>query len=150
MKKQGSPRVFKIHEAAQNESMAVAWFEARRWPNGRYCPHCGSTNTVKVGRPQPYRCKEKGCRKHFSCKTGTLMQSSKLPVKKWLHAVHLMSINRNGLSSIQLGHELGIEQETAWRLGHKIRKAWNQNTVLRGGQRKSQTPSGNFSGYSKS
>ncbi len=24
------------------------WFEARRWPEGSHCPHCGSTEAVEA------------------------------------------------------------------------------------------------------
>ena len=85
---------------------------------------------AEVSKPQPYRCREKECRKHFSAKTDTVMQSSKLPVRKWLYAMYLMSVSKKGMSSLQLAQELGIAQEAAWRLGHKIRKAWNQGALF--------------------
>ena len=113
-----------------NEEAAIKWFEAIRWKDGRFCPHCGSTKTSLSKKPQPYRCKEKKCRKHFSIKTGVLMQSSNLGMHKWLFAMYLMSISKNGLSSIQLGEKLGIAQEAAWRLGHKIRKSWNRDAIF--------------------
>ncbi len=62
------------------------------------------------------------------------MQSSKLAFKKWLYAIYLMSVSKNGLSSLQLARELGIAQEAAWRLGHKIREAWNQEAILLSGE----------------
>lgn len=116
-----------------DEDAAVAWFEKMRWPDGvRYCPHCASTNVavVKSKRPQPYRCREKECRKSFSAKVGSVLHSSKLPVRDWLYAMYLMSISKKGLSSLQLAHELHISQEAAWRLGHKIREAWNQGALF--------------------
>jgi len=111
-----------------DEESAVAWFESVRWKDGRFCPHCGSVRTAEAKKPQPYRCKD--CRKHFSCRTGTIVQSAKLMVKKWLYAMYLMSVSRKGVSSLQLGRELGIAQEAAWRLGHKIRTAWNQGGLF--------------------
>ena len=76
----------------------------------------------------PYRCR--ACRKHFSVKVGSLMQDSKLSVWQWLYAMYLMSVSKKGLSSMQLGRELGISQESAWRLGHKIRQAWNRGSLF--------------------
>ncbi len=128
MKKQNTLSTFQFHEMFPDEPSALAWFESVRWKDGRFCPHCGSTETVECKKPQPYRCKD--CRKHFSCKTGSIMQSSKLPVKKWLYAMYLMSVSRKGVSSLQLARELGIAQEAAWRLGHKIRAAWNQGGLF--------------------
>ena len=128
MKTQDTLSTYQFHEMFPNEETAVAWFEKMRWPEGRYCPHCGSVDIVECAKPQPYRCRN--CRKHFSARTGTVMQSSKLPVKKWLYAMYLISISKKGLSSLQLARELGIAPEAAWRLGHKIREAWNQDALF--------------------
>ena len=130
MKRQDTLSSFQFQELVPDEAAAVAWFEAKRWSNGLHCPSCGGVDTVAVknAKPMPYRCK--ACRQHFSVKTGTVMQSSKLPVRKWLYAMYLMSVSKKGLSSLQLARELGIAQEAAWRLGHKIREAWNQDAVL--------------------
>ena len=58
------------------------------------------------------------------------MQSSNLPIRKWLYAMYLISVSKKGLSSMQLARELGIAQEAAWRLGHKIRESWNQDALF--------------------
>ncbi len=59
-----------------DDTAAERWFEAQRWPQGRFCPDCGSTNTavVKTRRPMPYRCRD--CRAHFSVRKGTTADSS--------------------------------------------------------------------------
>lgn len=130
MKMQDTLSAYQFHELFPDEESAVAWFESTRWPDGRYCPHCGSVDIAECAKPQPYRCRD--CRKHFSARTGTAMQSSKLPVEKWLYAMYLISVSKKGLSSLQLARALGIAQEAAWRLGHKIRQAWNQGAPLGG------------------
>ena len=130
MKTQDTLSTFGFHEMFPDEAAAVNWFADVRWPDGKCCPECGSINVVDVknAKPMPYRCRD--CRKHFSVKTGTVMQSSKLPVRKWLYAMYLMSVSKKGLSSLQLARELNIAQEAAWRLGHKIREAWNQGALF--------------------
>ena len=130
MKRQDTLSAYQFHEMFPDEASAVTWFESVRWPESKHCPHCGSENIadVKSRKPQPYRCRT--CRKHFSARTGTVMQSSHLPVRKWLYAMYLMSVSRKGLSSLQLARELSIAQEAAWRLGHKIREAWNDGALF--------------------
>ena len=61
-----------------DDAVAERWFTKVRWPDGAHCPHCGSTNTQDgtKHKTMPYRCRD--CRKWFSVKTGTVMQSSKL------------------------------------------------------------------------
>jgi len=107
-----------------DEASARMWFEEIRWPNGRTCPHCASTETNPVPNenPMPYHCK--ACRQYFSVKTGTVMASSNLKLRKWVIGFYLMSTNLKGVSSMKLHRDLKITQKTAWMMAQKIRQAW--------------------------
>ena len=107
-----------------SEDSAREWFETARWPEGRRCPHCQSerTKVVKSGKPMPYHCTD--CREYFSVKTGTVMQSSKLPLRKWVIGIYLMSTSLKGVSSMKLHRDLGVTQKTAWMMAQKIREGW--------------------------
>ena len=107
-----------------DEAVAIAWFEDVRWGDERFCGHCGSTRTRAVpnAKPMPYWCSD--CRKYFSIKTGTPMQSSKLPLQKWVIAMYLMSTSLKGVSSMKMHRDIGITQKHAWHLIHRIREAW--------------------------
>ena len=67
----------------------------------------------------PYR--RRGCRKHFSVMSRTLMHASKLGAQTWLLAIFLIVANPKGRSSVQLAADLGVTQQTAWHLAHRIR-----------------------------
>ena len=115
---------FKFLEQFSTEKKAVAFFEKSRWTAGRYCPFCGSVNTYpRKSKQFFYICRESGCRKQFSCKTNTVMQSSKLPVKMWLYAMYKVSVARKGISSLQLAKQLGITQKSAWFMLQRIKEA---------------------------
>ena len=120
--------VFELFERFPDEASARQWFEGVRWANGRYCGHCGSTNTREVPRekPMPYWCTD--CRKYFSVKVGTPMQSSKLPLRKWVVAMYMMSTSLKGVSSMKVYRELGVSQPTAWFMIHRIREAWDTDS----------------------
>ena len=111
------------------EASARAWFESIRWADGRMCPHCASTETKPVpnDNPMPYHCSV--CRKYFSVKTGTVMQSSNLPLRKWVIGFYLLSTNLKGVSSMKLHRDLKVTQKTAWMMAQRIRQAWNMNQV---------------------
>ena len=113
-----------VKEMFPDEAAAVAWFERIRWPNGRQCPHCGSDRvSVKpTGKPMPYRCRD--CRQHFSVKTGSVMQDSNLPLRKWALGIFLMSTSLEGVSSMKLHRDLGITQKTASTMERRIRQGW--------------------------
>ena len=126
--------LYQFQQLFPDEAAAVAFFEDRRWRGSPACPHCQSANVrrTKNSKPMPWRCRD--CRKHFSVRTGTVLAESRLPLHKWLVAVHFYHTARKGLSSIQLAKELGVTQKTAWFLGHRIRKAMAQNGGLLAGE----------------
>ncbi len=70
-----------------------------------------------------YRCREKGCAKRFSAKTGTVMEGSKLGFQTWMVATLLLSTNPKSVSSMQLHRDLNINQRSAWFLAHRLRVA---------------------------
>ena len=98
------------------------WFIEQRWANGIACPHCGDTNVATIAnrKPMPFRCR--GCRKHFSVKTGTVLHSSNIPLNKWAIAFYLYMTNLKGVSSMKLHRDLGISQKSAWHMAHRIRE----------------------------
>jgi transposase-like protein len=63
------------------------------------------------------------CRDKFTCRTGTVMERSHIPVHKWLLAIHLLSASKKGMSSHQLHRMLGVTYKSAWFLSHRIREA---------------------------
>lgn len=114
-----------LMQAYPTEAAAEQWFVKARWPKKITCPSCDSDNVnAKVSHPtMPYRCR--ACRRHFSVKTGTVMQSSNLSYMKWLLALYLLISNPKGISALQLSKHLEVDYKTAWHLSHRIREAWN-------------------------
>jgi transposase-like protein len=100
--------------------------ESVRWPDGPVCPHCGVIDnahriTGKSARPGLWFCAE--CRQQFTVTVGTLFERSKVPLNKWLLAVHLMSSSKKGISAHQMHRMLGVTYKTAWFMAHRIREA---------------------------
>lgn len=112
-----------LFELFPDEDAAQAWFEEVRWPNGRACTRCNGSNIAEVpnAKPMPYWCTD--CRQYFSVKLGTVMESSKLPLRTWAIAFYQILTNLKGVSSMKLHRDLGIRQATAWHLAHRIREA---------------------------
>jgi transposase-like protein len=109
-----------------NEDAAFAYVEARFWPSGAICPHCGETARVsrmggKATRKGLHKCYS--CRKQFTVRQGTIFESSHLPLNVWLQAIFLLAASKKGISSHQLHRMLGITLKTAWFLSHRIREA---------------------------
>ena len=109
-----------------DETKARAWLEARLWPDGPICPHCGTIDEAtlmngKSHRPGLHQCN--ACREPFTVTVGTLYERSKVPLHKWLAATHLMMASKKGMSALQVGRLLGLSKKTAWFLCHRIRES---------------------------
>jgi transposase-like protein len=107
---------------------AREYLEAQRWPDGPFCPHCGNADRGKIGalkgkshRPGVYQCN--ACREQFTVTVGTVMERSKIPINKWLMAMHLMGSSKKGVSAHQLQRMLGVTYQSAWFMAHRIREA---------------------------
>jgi len=109
-----------------DEHAAYRYVEARVWPDGPVCPHCGGTDRIspmkgKSTRVGMYKCYD--CRKPFTVKIGTIFESSHIPLRHWLQAIFLLSSSKKGISSNQLARTLGCTLKSAWFLSHRIREA---------------------------
>lgn len=124
--------VLQFTEMVPNEEAARKWFEAHMFADGLFCPRCHSDNVtaVRSERPMPYRCKT--CKKYFSVRTGTVMEDSRLPLRKWLFAMYALTTCIKGVSSMKLARDLNVTQKTAWHLAQRIREAWITGNGLLG------------------
>ena len=119
--------LLKLFEMFPDEDAARDWLENLRWPDGqRDCPRCASprTHVVKSGKPMPFRCSE--CKKYFSVKTGTTMEASNIPIRKWVIGMYLMVTNLKGVSSMKLHRDLDMTQTSAWFMSQRLREGWNE------------------------
>lgn len=109
-----------------NEEAAYAFVEARVWPEGPVCPHCGGVDRIgkmqgKSTRIGVYKCYQ--CRKPFTVKVGTIFESSHVALRIWLQAMYLVAGSKKGISANQLHRTLGVTLKTAWFMAHRIREA---------------------------
>lgn len=113
----------------QNERVAYAYVEARIWPEGPICPHCGCMGriyAIKANEGAKVRMGLKkcgDCRKQFTVKVGTVFEASHVPLHLWLQAIVLICSSKKGISSNQLSRVLGVTLKTAWFMSHRIREA---------------------------
>lgn len=110
-----------------DEEAAREHLEKLLWPEGQLCPHCGSLDAGtklkgKSTRPGVYWCN--ACQKPYSVTVGTVMESSHIPLHKWLYAAYLLSTSKKGISAHQLMRMLELgSYRSAWFLAHRIREA---------------------------
>ncbi|HLX57948.1 MAG TPA: IS1595 family transposase [Ktedonobacteraceae bacterium] len=125
-----------------SEEAAYELIESIRWPAGPICPHCGSvdhayfltpengyrtTSTGKVSYRRVWKCAD--CRQQFSVLVGTIFEDSKIPLSKWLLAIHLLCQGKNGVSAHELHRTLKITYKSAWFMAHRIRYAMERQPL---------------------
>jgi len=97
-------------------------FKAQRDKQGVVCKKCGCTHHYWKKDKWSYECKSCGFR--TSLRSGTIMQSSKLPFLVWYRAMFLMSATKKGFSAKEMQRQLGLKRyEPVWAMVHKLRKA---------------------------
>jgi transposase-like protein len=111
-----------------DEAAAREHLEALRWPDGLFCPHCGSLTVTRLEgkkhRAGLIQCND--CREQFTVTVGTVFERSKVPLHKWVLATHLLTASKKGMSAHQIGRMLGVTYKTAWFMCHRIREAMRQ------------------------
>src|ERR1700676_5689678 len=104
-----------------NEQTCIDTIASLRWPNGPVCPKCGEKEHYYLASQLRWKCKE--CYKQFSVKVGTIFEDSPISLDKWLTALWLLVNCKNGVSSYEVGRDLGITQKSAWFVLHRLRLA---------------------------
>ncbi len=110
----------------------AAYVEARVWPEGPVCPHCGCFGRIyklkgKSTRIGVRKCGD--CRKPFTVKVGSIFEASHVPLRFWLQAMFLMASSKKGVSANQLHRTLGVTLKTAWFMAHRIREAMRDGAL---------------------
>src|SRR5262249_41384314 len=87
-----------------DEQKAREWLEARVWPQGPICPHCGSDDVTRLEgakhRPGVLQCN--ACREQFTVTVKTVFERSHIPLTKWLAALFLLTASKKGVSAHQV------------------------------------------------
>jgi transposase-like protein len=111
-----------------DEIKAREWLEARVWPHGVVCRHCGNADASRIAllngrahRAGVYQCAE--CRQQFTVTVGTVFERSKIPLTKWLAALFLLVSSKKGMSAHQMHRMLNISYKSTWFMCHRLREA---------------------------
>jgi transposase-like protein len=98
------------------ETAVRAW----RWPQGFACPRCNGGWHSEFRRHGRLYFQCSGCRHQCSVLSGTVFESTKLPLPTWFLAMQLMTQAKNNVSALELKRQLGVSYPTAWLVKHKL------------------------------
>lgn len=94
-----------------------------RWPKGFRCPACQGRPHCRFRREGQiyYQCR--ACRHQTTLLAGTLFAATKLPLRTWFLAMHLLTATKTNMAALELMRHLGVSYRSAWRVKHKIMEA---------------------------
>ena len=108
-----------------DEDLARDFIEKMRWPDGPSCTRCGSRKVMRMGgqtQAGMLLCRE--CRNKFTCRMGTSIEHSHVPLHKWLQALLNVTTGDRRLSPQRLKQDLALgSYRTAWLMAQRIREA---------------------------
>lgn len=114
--------IFRLLERFPDETACIQYLERVRWTDGNIIsPYCAESKVYRTNKPGRYKCSASN--KYFTVRTGTIFQDSNIKLKVWFVGLYIMTYHKKGISSHQLGKDLGITQKSAWFMLHRFRFA---------------------------
>ena len=116
-------------EEFPDEQSCKSDFKNNREKEGVFCKKCGCSDHYWLQNKWQWECKR--CSFRTTLRSGTLMESSKLPFRKWYLAMAFMSFSKKGISAKELQRQLGHSRyESIWSMMHKIRSSMGKRDAL--------------------
>lgn len=113
--------LFDLMEAFPDEQSCIDHIRSIRWRDGEFCPYCNGNRIYHFSDRKTFKCGD--CRQRFSIKVGTIFEDTKLPLRKWIMAIWLITNHPKGIASTTLAKDLKITQKSAWFVLHRLRHA---------------------------
>lgn len=118
------PRGWQEFEAwFPDDAAARRYLAEMRWFYGVECPRCRTE--IAGSTSKGWWCPS--CRQWFTLTSGTLFSHTRIGLRDWLHAVWLLTNEKNGVSAMSVSRGIGVNYETAWAMLHKLRHTFNQS-----------------------
>jgi hypothetical protein len=109
-----------IFTSYSNEKKAKIAFKKLRDEQGVTCKKCQSLHHYWKADKCQYECKQ--CRFRTTLRSGTLLESSKMPYRYWMIAIALVTATKKSFSALEVQRQLGHKRyEPIWLMMHKIR-----------------------------
>lgn len=111
------------------EESCVSYFRDIRLSQGVICPKCGKETCKWSQGRQSFQCIHCGC--NIPLTKGTVMEHSKLSLRTWFYAMHLMTSIKQVLSAKEVQHQLCIEQyPPVWLMMMKLRSIMGKREAI--------------------
>ncbi|WP_167506101.1 transposase [Desulfosediminicola flagellatus] len=109
----------KVPESVRLRTKCKAKLYKYHWPNGFECPKYGHNTCYELKTRQLFQCIH--YRYQCSITSGTIFDSSQLPLTTWFLGIYLITQAKDGMSALSLRGFLDISVNTAVKMKHKLR-----------------------------
>jgi len=109
----------------KNNEDCYLYLIEKKWGNSYQCSRCGCAQCYKGRTYYHRRCK--ACGYGESVTANTLFHGMKMPMLKAFHMIFRLSAKKKGMSTTELGAEVGVQQKTAWLFKRKVQVVMKQN-----------------------
>lgn len=107
-----------------DEESCLEWLVDWVHPNGVTCRSCEAvTKHYRIKDRKAYSCGRCGTQTYPMA--GTILANTKIPLTLWFYVIFVMANAKSGVSSAQIARQTGVNEKTALRMTHQIRKMMN-------------------------
>ncbi len=113
--------ILQLYKQFPTQQDCIKHLEEVRWNGEPTCPYCNSKNQSALPKESRYHCNT--CNTSFSVTVGTIFHKTKIDLQKWFLAISLILNAKKGYSARQLGRDIDVTKDTAWRVFIQIKKS---------------------------
>jgi hypothetical protein len=96
-----------------------------KWRKGYQCSQCSSKESSK-GRTYYYR-RCKSCGYDESVTANSVFHGIKMPILKAFAIIFRLTAKKKGMSTVELGNEVNVQQKTAWLFKRKMQSVMKEH-----------------------
>ena len=109
----------------KNNEDCYLYLIEKKWGSGYQCSRCGGKESYRGRTYYHRRCK--ACGYGESVTANTVFHGMKMPMLKAFHMIFRLTAKKKGMSTTELGAEVGVQQKTAWLFKRKVQVVMKQN-----------------------
>ena len=114
--------LLEFSEKFPDEQSCRAHFKQVRDKTGVVCKKCSGTTHYWLQNKEQYQCKT--CKTRATLRSGTVMEASNMPFRKWYIAMLFVSATKKGFSTLEIQRQMGHKRyQPVWEMVHKLRAA---------------------------
>jgi transposase-like protein len=119
--------LFDLMARFPDEQSCVVHLARQKWSIVYKCLKCGSDKSKQGKKKHNRRCV--GCGYEESPTANTLFHKLKFPLQKAFYICYQLSVNKKGMSTLELSRQYGLTQRTCWFFKRKVQHAMQSSNL---------------------